>query len=177
MHEVQSVSYPPIVGYATGHPPLPILSYHFARISGNGGATSDQGAALAMSGAVRTLVAPAHGCSLSAPTTPTRGWAGETALVELRLTNEGLVSDTYILSADGGPWVATLSMGRLELAPGESASPVLRVVVPAGAAEGETGVYTIRAVSAAGMDAEARSVAVVSGIVQGRIWVPALLRR
>jgi len=130
-----------------------------------------------MSGAVRTLVAPAHGCSLSAPTTPTRGWAGETALVELRLTNEGLVSDTYILSADGGPWVATLSMGRLELAPGESASPVLRVVVPAGAAEGETGVYTIRAVSAGGMDAEARSVAVVSGIVRGRIWMPASLRR
>ena len=142
------------------------------------GAASAEGPAIISRGTVRTLVALARDVSLSAPAALAYGWRGETATVGLGLANRGLTTDTYTLSAVGGPWPATPSAGQVTLAPGQSEAVALAVAVPDGIDEGETAIYTVRATSMADTGVEDRAVvAVTAGIARGRIWIPALSRR
>jgi uncharacterized repeat protein (TIGR01451 family) len=141
------------------------------------GAASDQGAARPLSGIVRMSVAPTYDASLSLPVALAYGWSGETAIVRLTLANRGLMTDTYGLTMEGGPWPVALPVTQATLSAGDCVDVTLSIAVPEGVTEGETGIYTVRARSMGDVGVEGQAVvAVKAGIVRGRIWFPVLSR-
>ncbi|RIK30990.1 MAG: hypothetical protein DCC55_36940, partial [Chloroflexi bacterium] len=101
--------------------------------------------ALATSSSTETVV----GVALSAVTSSATTVAGTAVEYRLTLTNTGTVTDSFVVSVNSG-WGASLSTGSIgPLAPGASSEFSVTVTVPAEAADGESNVATVSAVSQA----------------------------
>ncbi|RIK34117.1 MAG: hypothetical protein DCC55_33690 [Chloroflexi bacterium] len=92
---------------------------------------------------------PVAGVTLNASTSAATAEAGTVVEYRLTVTNTGSATDSFVVTVTSG-WSATLSTGRVgPLAPGASSEFSVTVTVPAEAADGESNVATVSAVSQA----------------------------
>jgi carboxypeptidase T len=87
-----------------------------------------------------------HDATLT-PNAAASGAPGESVTYAVEITNTGNVPDEYSLSLSGAVWDTVLSSNSVALSPGLSASLVVTVSIPAGAAHLESDLVTVTAVS------------------------------
>jgi uncharacterized membrane protein len=93
-----------------------------------------------------TVGAPSFNVSI-APDAAITGTAGTTVTYTLHLTNTGNAADTFDLAVGGNTWTTTLSDSTVSLGVGVSATLIVTVDIPAGAADGQMDTATVTATS------------------------------
>jgi uncharacterized repeat protein (TIGR01451 family) len=97
---------------------------------------------------VVTPIIPSFGVELDPPTDSLSGDPGETVTYTLRLTNTGNISDTYDLTTTGNTWVTSIQPSTVgPLDPGEGTDVDVFVSIPVDAAQGDSDIATITALS------------------------------
>ncbi len=100
----------------------------------------------APTGAPQITNGPVYGLSLSASPLGRTAEPGSSASYEVEISNSGNVSDSYTISTSGS-WTASVSSNNLTLDAGRKGTIQVTVDVPAGAANGDSDVTGITAVS------------------------------
>jgi uncharacterized membrane protein len=82
----------------------------------------------------------------------------------LTLTNEGNITDTFVLSYTGGLWEVSLPVTTTLLGAGESVEVMVYVAIPLDAADGAMDVLTLTATSQGDMEASAQAVLTTTAV-------------
>ena len=101
---------------------------------------------------------------------------GSALIFTLTIQNPGLGADTYNLSLSGNTWPTALSTTSVgPLAPGESQSVTLTVIIPAGASDGDMDSATVTAASMLDPLVSDSAVVATTAVVK-RVYLPVILR-
>jgi subtilisin family serine protease len=119
---------------------------------------------------IMTVEEPRYDVTLNPDAEDKSGPPGATVVYLLELTNDGNITDTFSLTADG--W-ATLPVSAFTLAAGTSISVAVHINIPAGAADGAVNVATATATSA-GEPTKSASSTLTTTVQWYRIFMPLL---
>lgn len=89
-----------------------------------------------------------YALSLTSPQSEKRGWPGQTVTFSVQVTNDGSTQDSVDLRLDSPDgWSVDPLISLLELAAGETRDVLVKVVIPADAADGTSKTLTLAATS------------------------------